>query len=88
MAQGGNVYEWEETDFDLENGPSSSARGNRGGHFFSSSSVLRASIRFNVNPAGVVNNVGFRVASIPEPSALLLVALAGLGLFCRRRSTG
>ena len=36
MGQGGNVYEWEETDFDLVNGPtdSSSARGVRGGLWF------------------------------------------------------
>ena len=31
VGQGGNVYEWEETDFDLVNDSSSSARGYRGG---------------------------------------------------------
>ena len=30
MGQGGNVWEWEETDFDLVNDSSSSGRGVRG----------------------------------------------------------
>ena len=40
MGQGGNVYEWEETDFDLVNDSSSSARGVRGGGWGNSSSRL------------------------------------------------
>jgi len=35
-GQGGNVFEWEETDFDLVNDSSSSARGVRGGYWVSS----------------------------------------------------
>ena len=31
------------------------------------------------------NNIGFRVASIPEPSSLLLAALSAAGLFLPRR---
>ena len=52
MGQGGNVYEWEETDFDLVNGPTpgSSARGVRGGIWNGSSKVLLASGRGGVTP--------------------------------------
>jgi formylglycine-generating enzyme required for sulfatase activity len=82
MGQGGNVYEWEETDYDLVNGPtdSLSARGVRGGHWFNNSDFLLASRRGSDIPNDG-NFIGFRVAStpepsVPEPSTLLLAALA------------
>jgi formylglycine-generating enzyme required for sulfatase activity len=86
MGQGGNVYEWEETDFDLVNGPipSLSARGVRGGNWLFNSSILLSSSRGNTSPTSA-SNFGFRVASIPEPSTLLLGAMAGMGLLWRRR---
>jgi formylglycine-generating enzyme len=83
MGQGGNIYEWEETDFDLVNDSSSSARGIRGGFWGEFSSLnLSSSSRLGGNLTDVLNIVGFRVASIaiPEPSTLLLGVLAGLGL--------
>ena len=87
MGQGGNVYEWQETDSDLVNGPtiSSSDRGVRGGSWSSDSDVLSSSFRDSLLPINVVNSLGFRVASTPEPSTLLLAALASLGLLWRRR---
>jgi hypothetical protein len=88
MAQGGNVYEWEETDFDLVNDNRLSTRGVRGGNWSSSSIVLHALIRSDgYGPNGGGSDVGFRVASIavPEPSTLLLVATAGMSLLRRRR---
>jgi formylglycine-generating enzyme required for sulfatase activity len=87
MGQGGNVYEWEETDGDLANGPApgSSARGIRGGYWNDNSSVLSSPVRVNVNPTLEGSAFGFRVASIPEPSTLLLGALASVGLLMRRR---
>ena len=85
-GQGGNVYEWEETDADLLNDySSSSARGVRGGNWGSFSSNLRAAFRLNVSPSIEFNLIGFRVASIPEPSTVLLGALAGVGVLQRRR---
>ena len=87
-GQGGNVYEWEETDSDLTNGPSpgSSARGIRGGNWFNAdSSVLLSSSRNSVDPSNEYTVIGFRVASIiPEPSTLLLGLLAAMGLLLRR----
>ena len=86
MGQGGNVNEWEETDFDLVNGPSSSLRGIRGGYWVSLAGVLSSSNRGNSGPASGGIDLGFRVASIPEPSSLPLVAIASVGLLLRRRA--
>jgi len=84
-GQGGNVWEWEETDFDLMNGSGSSARGVRGGDWIINSFNLLSSDRYDDLPTGESDNIGFRVASIPEPSTLLLAALASVGLLMRRR---
>jgi sulfatase modifying factor 1 len=76
-AQGGNVYEWEETDFDLVN-DNMFVRGLRGGAFRNAAlgELLASSIRTYDAPWIGEDNMGFRVASvIPEPSALLLVGL-------------
>jgi formylglycine-generating enzyme len=76
MGQGGNVSEWQETDSDLVNGPtvSSSVRGVRGGYWleFYFNSYLSSSRRSNDSPTLGSSDVGFRVASIPEPSSALL----------------
>ncbi len=77
--QGGNVWEWNEAlinSFD---------RGLRGGSWNDLSSDLAASVRFSINPSVENVSVGFRVASIPEPSTLLLGTLAAVGLLMRRR---
>jgi hypothetical protein len=88
MGQGGNVSEWEETDFDLVNDDSVSfARGVRGGGWGDLSFSLQSSVRFNGFSANEFLSGGFRVASIPEPSALLLGALASLGALMLRRRT-
>ena len=93
MGLGGNVMEWEETEFDLVNGNGSSGRHTRGGTFQSEilhpRQALRSSFpnRFAVVPMIEHSAIGFRVANIPEPSTLLLVTLAGVGVlvFARRR---
>ncbi len=90
MAQGGNAYEWEETERDLVNDSGSSERGVRGGYWgFNSNILLLSSVRSSAGPTNGNSSLGFgfRVASIaiPEPSTLLLVALAGMGLLGRRR---
>jgi formylglycine-generating enzyme required for sulfatase activity len=78
--QGGNLWEWNETKV------TSSSRGLRGGSFDNDSSLLHASYRSLNGPTNEGSEVvGFRVASIPEPSTLLLGALAGMGLLWRRR---
>ena len=69
MGLGGNVWEWEETEYDLVNDNRSSSRGLRGGVWDFFPNLLAASNRnFVVVPSDGVNFVGFRVASISEPS--------------------
>lgn len=76
MGQGGNVWEWEETEFDLMNDSSSSTRGLRGGGWVNDPGSLRPGDRFDIRPSSESSNFGFRVASIPEPRSLLLMALS------------
>ncbi len=79
MAQGGNVDEWQETEFDLLNDGESS-RIFRGGSWHSGEVPLASSRRRNSDPAIGNTIVGFRIASIPEPSTLVLSSLGILGV--------
>jgi formylglycine-generating enzyme required for sulfatase activity len=88
MGQGGNVYEWNETAFDGINNEAGEPRQERGGSWSVNSLLLDASFRFNGSPAGEGNSLGFRVASVPEPSTGLLVVLGLSGLLLKRRKTG
>jgi formylglycine-generating enzyme required for sulfatase activity len=79
--QGGNVWEWHEQ---IKFG---SGRGLRGGAWNNHAGDLAAGVSFLANSAGRGADIGFRVASIPEPSTALLVltGLGGLALRHRRR---
>ncbi len=67
---GGNVYQWNEALI-------GSSRGVRGGSFVGIFSSLLSSNRLGVAvPASEFVDVGFRVAMVPEPSTLVLAALA------------
>ena len=83
-GQGGNVWEWEETDFDLVNDSTSSSRGNRGGRWLSNSVQLLLSSRSSNVTSSELSVLGFRVASIPEPTTSGL-ALAAVVLFAAGR---
>ena len=75
--QGGNVREWLETDPYRGDG---SNRGTPGGSFITDIGDLHAS-RFPgefTGPSGGDHFTGFRVASIPEPSALVLLVMGAL----------
>jgi sulfatase modifying factor 1 len=87
MGLGGNAWEWEESTFDLLNDSPKSARGVRGGGWFDfSSDRLSASFRLSSNPTRfTLDGIGFRVASIPEPSSAALLMLATVGLWQRRK---
>jgi sulfatase modifying factor 1 len=84
--QGGNVWEWNDA---VVNG---FERGLRGGAFYPDGTIpdpLASSSRSSVSPNGSGDAlIGFRVASVPEPStyALLLLAGAGAALMARRRA--
>jgi formylglycine-generating enzyme required for sulfatase activity len=75
---GGNVWEWNET-------PLGSFPGRRGSSYSSGDSYLSSSYRVNSNPDYELDNLGFRVASVPEPCSLVLLSLGGLMLRRRRR---
>ena len=77
--QGGNVWEWNDAVI------SGSSRGVRGGSFNNNENSLRASGRVNFDPSNGNSSIGFRVASVPEPTSLLLTMLAGGVMLARRK---
>jgi formylglycine-generating enzyme len=86
MGQGGNVDELDESSADLLNNSSSSIRGLRGGDWFADSDYLRATWRNDDDgPSGGSYHIGFRVASIPEPSTTFLGALGVVAVLWWRR---
>ena len=78
--QGGNVWEWNDAVI------SGSSRGLRGGAWNVDGGYPASSARNFGDPSGGANGIGFRLASVPEPSSLVLTMLAsGVVLFRRKR---
>ncbi|MEB2311723.1 MAG: SUMF1/EgtB/PvdO family nonheme iron enzyme [Polyangiaceae bacterium] len=77
--QGGNVREWNDTIV------SDTYRGVRGGTFYSVVGHLAASYRGRGDPTNEGSFLGFRVASLPEPGAMLLLITGLTGLALRQR---
>ncbi len=81
--QGGNLLEWNETT------TAGSSRGLRGGDWSYSSTSggsLHASSRgYRGDPTIEINDIGFRVASVPEPGSITLLVSGLLGLLMWRR---
>lgn len=78
--QAGLLWEWNDAIV-------SSNRGIRGGSWIGSENFLRSSIRLNFDPASESLIIGFRVASIPEPSTIvmLLITFGASALVLRKR---
>ncbi len=79
------MFEWVETAFDGSNNTAGENRELRGGNFDSGSGTLLASNRYDGTSleSAIPHLIGFRVASVPEPSTLSLLAI-GLGILFRR----
>jgi formylglycine-generating enzyme required for sulfatase activity len=82
--QGGNVWEWNDAVID------GYARGLRGGAWYAGSLFyggldLHSLDRSINDPTSERFNLGFRVASVPEPTSLLLTMLAGGVMLARRK---
>jgi len=89
MGQVGNVYEWNETAYDGTNDSAGENRELRGASWeisgFMGGFLLDASDRLSMGPTSEDRIVGFRVASVPEPSSLSLLALGWVVVALRRR---
>jgi formylglycine-generating enzyme required for sulfatase activity len=80
---GGNVTQWNEA---LINGTN---RGIRGGSWIDSSNILKSSNRYGYDPQDPDNIIGFRLASVPEPSTAVLALIAcGMMWWCLSRASG
>lgn len=75
---GGNIAEWTESAWDGVNNSVGEDRAARGGDWFGPSSLLMSSSRDINAPLYESDFIGFRVASVPEPSTVALLLLAGL----------
>ena len=72
--QGGNVWEWNDTEI------SRSLWGLRGGSFDFNAGALRASDQYLGNPTVEDASIGFRVATVPEPSTYVMAAMGAFAL--------
>ena len=79
MGQGGNVWEYNESAFDGTNRTPDENRVVRGGNWFYTESDLRSSFRGSDGPTNESDSIGFRVASVPEPSTYALLLMTGAG---------
>ena len=83
FGQGGNVWEWNETAFDRVNDEANEHRRAPGGSWGDIHTLLNASNGLTGIAASFQGNfIGFRVVTIPEPSAQLLLII---GIISARR---
>ena len=85
MGQDGNVYELLESAFTAPNDSPSENRAYRSGSWVNTEILLRASFRLSNAPTFSFSSIGFRVASVPEPSSTVLMCSASLLALARRR---
>jgi formylglycine-generating enzyme required for sulfatase activity len=91
VGMSGNIWEWEESSFDLTNSKNDLNRGIRGGYWNFTTVSLSSSWRTDRYPTFKSNpGIGFRVvnlqAAVPEPASLSVFAMTAL--VCLLRRTG
>jgi formylglycine-generating enzyme required for sulfatase activity len=79
--QGGNVWEWN----DVVSGSSRFIRGGGWTNYGGNDGDLASSSRNSYGPSGEWLDLGFRLASVPEPSSLVLTMLASGVVLLRRK---
>jgi formylglycine-generating enzyme required for sulfatase activity len=79
--QGANLYEWNETDIYGDG----TYRGFRGGSFSFGHEYMHASHRRESLPTAEFVSRGFRMAAVPEPGTVTILALGFLPIMLRRR---
>ena len=89
MGQAANMWDWMETAADGTNTTSDENRNIRGGRFESGSFQIGSTTALAFGPSTPDINIGFRVASVPEPStyALLLLGAGAMYLWKRRQGS-
>lgn len=85
MGQNGNAWEWSESAIDGSNDVSDESRAIRGGYWFNTEFFLRSSSRRSDDPLLEDFDTDFRIASVPEPSTVLLVLMTSGAWLIRRR---
>ncbi len=75
--QGGNIFELNETII-------GESRVMRGGSWGNLEYRQLASNRYCKTPSSEIESIGFRLAYIPEPASLALLAMGSLGIFIRK----
>lgn len=78
--QGGNVAEWTDALILID-----SARGLRGGEWSEDEEFLRASTLSGGGPTSETRTIGFRIATIPEPTVASSLILSSALLLARRK---
>jgi formylglycine-generating enzyme required for sulfatase activity len=90
MAQGGNVWEWQESAAHGGNNDPGDYRVQRGGDWDDWSLDLRSLEQIDIfGPELEVDDLGFRVAAVPEPmesAGVIGIAALGFALWRRRAS--
>ena len=82
MGRGGNIWEMNETAFDGSNNSPSESRALRGGSYPNDATRLVSSYHQATEPLDSAASIGFRVASVPEPSTYVLLLLGAGAVYC------
>lgn len=85
VGQNGNVFDWQETALDGINDSSSESRGVRGGSWGYSPYAIGAGDISSNTPDISDLEIGFRIASVPEPSSVILLLFGVAANFATRR---